>query len=99
MLIGLALQLKNEDKPPFAYFGSCVDFNGIDIKESNNHIMISCQSYIDRMLCAHSWDTPKNKQLQYLSPLPDSCLQTIFQECGPDEGTIDAYMLDVSQGF
>ena len=53
LIIGLALQLKNEDKPPFAYLGPCVNFNGIDIKESNTHIMISCQSYTDWMLCAH----------------------------------------------
>ena len=53
-LIGLALQLKNEDEPPFAYFGPCVDFNGVNIEQSNTHIMMSCQSYINQMLCAHS---------------------------------------------
>ena len=31
--------------------------------------------------------------------LPDSCLKTIFQECDPDEGTIDAFKLELSQGF
>ena len=98
-LIGVALQLKNEDTPPFAYLGPCVDFNGVDIEESNTHIMISCQSYIDRILHAHGWDTPKSKQSKNLSPLPNLCLKTIFQECGPDEGTIDAYKLEVSQGF
>ena len=51
-LIGLALQLGNEDEPPFAYLESCVDFNGVDIEQSNTHIMISCQNYIDRMLRA-----------------------------------------------
>ena len=52
-LISLALQLKNEDEPLFAYFGPFVDFNGVNIKEINTHIMIPCQSYIDWMLCAH----------------------------------------------
>ena len=52
-LIGIALQLKNEDEPPFQYFGPCVHFNGVNIKISNTHIMISCQSYIDQLLCAH----------------------------------------------
>ena len=51
--IGLALQLENEDEPPFAYLGSCSDFNGVDIEQSNTHIMISCQNYIDRILRAH----------------------------------------------
>ena len=31
-LIGIALQLKNEDEPPFQYLGPCVDFNGVDIE-------------------------------------------------------------------
>ena len=42
LIIGLALQLENEDKPLFAYFGPCIDFNGVNIEESNTHIMISC---------------------------------------------------------
>ena len=42
VLIELALQLENEDQPPFAYLGPCVDFNGVDIEQSNTHIMISC---------------------------------------------------------
>ena len=42
-LIELVLQLENEDKPPFAYLGPCVDSNGVDIEQSNTHIiMISC---------------------------------------------------------
>ena len=54
LIIGLSLQLKNEDKHLFTYLGPCVDFDGVDIKESNTHIMISCQSYIELMLCGHS---------------------------------------------
>ena len=61
--------------------------------------MISCQSYIDWILCAHGWDTPKRKQTNNLSPLPDSCLKTIFQVCGPNEGTVDVYKLELSQSF
>ena len=49
-LIGLALQLKNENEPPFAYLGPCVDFKGVDIEQSNTHITILCQSYINQML-------------------------------------------------
>ena len=54
--------------------------------------MIACQSYIDWMLCAHGWNIPKSKQSK-------NRLKTSFQECGPDEGTIDVYKLEVSQGF
>ena len=78
LIIGLVLQLKNEDTHPLAYLGPCVDFNDVDIEESNTHIIISCQSYIERMLRVHAWDTPKNKHTKNPSPLPDSHLKTIF---------------------
>ena len=79
-LIGYALQLGNEDEPPFAYLGPCVDFNGVDIEQSNTHIMISCQNYIDRMLRAHGWNNHKEKPSKDPSPLPESCLKTIYKE-------------------
>ena len=97
-LIGLALQFENEGEPLFVYLGPCVDFNGVDIEQSNTHIMISCQSYIDQMLQAHGWNNHKKKLLKNLSPLPDVCLNIIHKECGPDEGTVDTYKLDLSQG-
>ena len=96
-LIGFALYLENEDELPFAYLGPCFDFNGVNIEQSNTHIMISCQSYIDQMLCW--WNNNKKKPLKNISPLSDSCPKTIFQECGPDEGTINAFKLEFSQGF
>ena len=52
-LICVALQLKNEDAPPFQYLGPCVDFNCVYIKDSNTHIMCSYQSNIDQILCTH----------------------------------------------
>ena len=61
--------------------------------------MISCQSYIDRMLCAHGWSNQKKKLSKNLFPLPDACLKTIYKVCGPDEGTVDAFKLELSQGF
>ena len=75
-LIGLALQLENEDEPPFAYLVPCLDFNGVDVEQSNTHIMISCQSYIDRMLQAYGWNSHKKKLSKNLSPLPDACLKS-----------------------
>ena len=87
-LIGLALQLKNEDKPPFTYLGQYVDFDGVDIKQSNTPIMISCQSYTDRILCAHGWNNQKKKLSKNLFTLPDAYLKTIYKVCGPDKGTV-----------
>ena len=45
----LIIGLKNKDKPPFAYLEKIVDFNGVDIDQSNTRIMISCENYINRM--------------------------------------------------
>ena len=61
--------------------------------------MISCQSYIDWMLCLHGLNNHKKKLSKNLSPLPDACLKTIYKECGPNEGTVDAFKLELSQGF
>ena len=61
--------------------------------------MISCQSYIDRVLHAHGWNNHKKKLSKKLSPLLDACLKTIYKECGPDEATVDAFKLKLSQGF
>ena len=85
-IIGLELQLENEDKPPFAYLGLTTDFNGVDIEQSKTHIMISCENYIDQMVRAHSWEQLPNKTYDFIaktpSPLLDKCLNEIFAEDG-----------------
>ena len=45
-IIGLKLQLENEDESPFTYLRPTVDFNGVDIDQRKTHIMISCVNYI-----------------------------------------------------
>ena len=51
------------------------------------------------MLQAHGWNNQKKKLSKNLSPLPDACLKTIYKERGPNEGTVDAFKLELSQGF
>ena len=51
------------------------------------------------MRCAHGWNNQKKKLLKNLSPLPDACLKTIYKEYGPDEGAVNAFKLELSQGF
>ena len=100
---GLKLQLKNEGEPLFAYLGSTDYFNGVDIKQSKTHIIISCENYVDRLLRAHSWNKIPNKPFNYAtkapSPLPNNTLDKIFTECGPDEGTPAAYKLELEAKF
>ena len=61
--------------------------------------MTLCQSYINQMLQAHIWNNHKKTLSNNLSPLSGTCLKTIYKECGPDEGTVDTYKLELSQGF
>ena len=90
-IIGLKLQLKDENKPPFAYLGLTTDFNGVDIEQNKTHIMISCKNYIDHLVRAHSWEQLPNKPDNFVaktpSSLPNKCLNEIFKEDGPDENT------------
>ena len=103
-IIGKQLQLRNEDKIPFAYLGLTVDFNGVDIEQSSTHIMISCQNYIERMLRAHSWESAPTKPYDYSdgkspTPLPPTAIHHVFTQSGPPEGTAAAYALELKHGF
>ena len=51
------------------------------------------------LIIAHGWNTQKKKLSKNLSPLSDVCLKTIYKECSPNEGTVDAFKLELSQGF
>ena len=51
------------------------------------------------MLRAHGWNNHKKKLLKNLSPLPDACSKKIYKERGSNEGTVDAFKLELSQGL
>eukprot|EP00980_Cylindrotheca_fusiformis_P030089 scaffold24340_cov255-Cylindrotheca_fusiformis.AAC.1 len=54
--IGKALQLPGGSEPPFKYLGLITDFNGVDVHQYNDRIvMISVANYIDRILCMLPW--------------------------------------------
>ena len=99
MIIGLKLQLENEDEPLFAYLGRTIDFNGIHIEQSRYHIMFSYKNYIDQMLCAHSRYILPAKPFLWLtkipSPLPDNTVHKVYKEYDPDEGTATAYKFEL----
>lgn len=75
---------KIEDEPPFDYLGPTIDFNSIDIKQSNIHIIISCENYTNQMLQAHEWDTTPSSPFQWLSkthsPLPEEKIHQVFKK-------------------
>ena len=49
-LIGVALQLKNGDNLPFLYLGPSVNFNDVNIKQSNTHISLSLKVLFIKVL-------------------------------------------------
>lgn len=97
MIIGLEVQLENEDELPFVYLGRSDNFNGVDTEQRRFHIMISCENYIDSLLHVHSWDTAPSKPFPWAtkisSPPPDNAVNKVFKENGSNEGTTAAYAL------
>ena len=51
------------------------------------------------MLRAHGWNNQKKKLWKNVFPLSDACLKPIYNESGPDKGTVDAFKLELSLGF
>ena len=51
------------------------------------------------MLQVHGWNNHEKKLSKNLLLLPNAYLETIYKECGPDKVTVDAYKLELFQGF
>ena len=100
-IIGKHLRLPNEPEPPFKNLGLATDYNGIDLIQTNEYIEISCGNYIDRVARSHGWSTPEPDETisKPTAPLPDKCLDHIYREHGPQEGTKEHHTLQQHQGF
>ena len=103
--IGLALQRpveKDKNFIPFTKLGLVNDFNGIDIHQCKDYIEISSESYIDRLLKTHGWDTPNNKSKEPtrpLTPIPPTGIEAMFKQLGPLEHTVEHAVLEKSNNF
>lgn len=103
--IGLALQRpveKEKNFIPFTQLGVVNDFNGIDIHQCKDYIEISSESYIDRLLKTHGWDTPSNKSKdpqRPLTPIPPTGIDAMFTQIGPLEHTVEHAVLEKSNNF
>ena len=51
--IGKKLQLRNEDSPPFDYFGQITDSNGVKMNQFQEYVEMASSSYIDRIVRSH----------------------------------------------
>ncbi|CAJ1962516.1 unnamed protein product [Cylindrotheca closterium] len=81
--IGNHLKLPSETTVPIKYLGPLTEFNGVDVTQYNDSIVVSCHNYIDRVLKTHSWTTPAPNKSKYAgSPLPTDCISQLYSEPG-----------------
>ena len=90
-LIEFQLRLLNETEDPFTYLGLITDFNGINVKQSQEYIRIACGNCIDRIYTSHGWDNDKtmNPISKPIAPLLMDTLHTIGTQTGLVEGTTE----------
>ena len=99
--IGDRLQLPSEAHAPFKYLGLIDEFNGVNVEQSRDSIAISCHGYISRVLKAHGWSTPDNKDpsVHKPTPLPTDCIPQLYKDVGPAEGTTEHADKAANHGF
>ena len=80
-------------------------YNGIDIFQTRDYIKVGAESYIDRMMQTHGWDSPKHNivtdsgedtKMVPLNPATANRLMTLE---GPPEKSVEARMLANENGF
>jgi Reverse transcriptase (RNA-dependent DNA polymerase) len=101
-IIGNKLQVSTEIKPPIKYLGLSTYFNGVDVHQYSNAIVINAKSYIQAMLKHHQWETPGNREstsTKPVAPLPTESLNAIYDHAGPVEYSVDHQALQETHGF
>merc|ERR1712115_22364 len=101
-VIGSALQLPKETKPPFQYLGLLDDYNGVAIQQTATHTTLSTGPYIQRVLRSHGWNTPPSHSpfSDKLSPLPVDAIPTMYKaKSGPPEQSDEHRALERDKGF
>jgi hypothetical protein len=101
-IIGSALQLPTENSKPFKYLGLLTDFNGLDIHHTRDHISVSCERYVQRLLRSHNWETPSKNEADTehnAIPLPVDAINHIYSVTGPLAQTDEHAQLSKQHGF
>ena len=78
--------LLRESEPDCKYpcipYGVIAKFNGIDVLQTQGHIKIACQTYLDKVLDGHKWQ----EREPGLNPIPmhnDTTYQTAIETAIP----------------
>jgi len=100
--IGAKLTLHNEAEVPFEHLGLVDSFDGYDVLQTRDYIMLSAESYNLRLLKAHGWDNPSPRESSNKPkpPLHESDVANLFNlAAGPVENTPEHKALEAEQGF
>ena len=86
---------------PFTYLGLMDDFNGVDVQQYDDSIVLSSHKYIDCVLQTHGWETPTAAEYDSKHPTPMSidAIDSMYKHVGPAEGTPAHAALAAKHGF
>jgi hypothetical protein len=82
-------------------FGISNRYNGLDVHQTRHYIKLSCETYINRLLSTHGWETPSpnSSDRPDLVPLHPDVATRIALLVGPAEGTPEHHELAQKVGF
>ena len=79
------------------------DFNGVDVHQFKDRIVISAEKYIDRIMQTHGWATPsafsERDPNRPQSPIPANAINEMYTTEGFDEGTKEHQKLTEQHKF
>ena len=102
--IGELLKLPTKDSIPFVNEGIVEKFNGVDVEQTADYVKLLSESYIDKIIKEHHWDTPKQDEKIPRSrpsePLASSTIASLYNAPGcVDEGTPEHKKMGSDVGF
>jgi hypothetical protein len=74
-------------------------YNGIDIIQTRDYVKIGCESYIDRMMMTHGWDSPTRKDSPRSTPITSDVANRLMLLEGPPEKSAEAKQISIKAGF
>ena len=74
-------------------------FNGLDVHQTRSYVRISCQSYLERVLQTHGWDTDDKQPSVNVVPLRPDRQEMLMNLEGPQDTSPEAKALERECGF
>ena len=79
--------------------GTFQQFNGADVFQTQDYIKLGCETYIDRMLQTHGWDSPSHSDAANTVPIKPEITDKLMKLEGLKEGMPEAKELVHKHGF